>query len=296
MQAMNRNTRIVTTAVALLGTLACSGKPSPALQARIDSLQNASNERDRLVQEMAQDARMISDVSAELAKVKVRGKLNVSSESPAQATRDSLVARARYIAGRLNATETQLRSSERRIRGLTTISDSLRNTLQATIANYDSVVASQRADLVAYAAQIDSLKGENSTLSAVNTALKDTVGDLTLRDNTVYYVIGTRDDLKNRHIIDETGGSRFLFILWKSGTSVQPARTLDPSSFTAIDKRQVTTIPLPDSTKSYRIASRQDLSALATPPDGDGKLHGEVQIASPTKFWASSKYLIIVES
>jgi hypothetical protein len=294
---MNSRTRIAATAaLALLGALACQGKPSPQLQARIDSLQNAANERDRLVQEMAQDARMISDVSSELAKVQVRGKINVSRESPGQASRDSVVARVRYIATRLNDSESRLRSSERRIRSLTSISDSLRNTLTATIANYDSVVTSQRTQLVAYASQIDSLKGENTALAAVNTALKDTVGDLTLRENTVYYVIGTRDELKARGVIDETGGSRFLFILWKSGKSVQPARNLDPSAFTAIDKRQVTTIPLPDSTKQYQIASRQDLSALSTPPDGDGKLRGSVQISAPARFWSASKYLIIIES
>jgi hypothetical protein len=293
---MNNRTRIAVTALGLLGALACQSKPSPQLQARIDSLQNAANERDRLVQEMAQDARMISDVSAELAKVQVRGKLNVASESPGQASRDSVVARVRYIATRLNDSESRLRSSERRIRGLTSVSDSLRNTLVATIANYDSVVTSQRAALVAYATAIDSLKGENTVLTAVNTALKDTVGDLSLRENTVYYVIGTRADLKQRGIIDETGGSRFLFILWKSGKSVQPARNLDPAAFTAIDKRQVTTIPLPDSTKRYQIASRQDLGALATPPDADGRLNGSVQISAPGRFWTASKYLIIVES
>ena len=283
-------------ALALFGALACNSKPSPQLQARIDSLQQAANERDRVVQEMAQDARMISDISAELSKVQIHGKLNVAAESPGQASRDSVVARVRYIATRLNANESQLRSSERRIRGLSSLSDSLRNTLTATIANYDSVVAGQRAQLVAFASQLDSLKGENTALAALNTALRDTVGDLTVRENTVYYVVGTKDELKNRGVIDETGGSRFLFILWKSGKSVVPSRNLDPGAFTAIDRRQVTTIPLPDSTKTYRIASRQDLTALAQQPDGDGNFKGSIQIASPQKFWASSKYLIVVES
>ncbi len=281
--------------LALVGALACSGKPSPALQARIDSLQNASNERDRLVQEMAQDARMISDISAELAKVQVRGKLSVSSESPGQASRDSVVQRVRYIASRLTQTEQSLRSSERRVRSLTSVSDSLRNTLTATIANYDTIISSQRIQLLAFAAQLDTLKGENTTLIAVNSALKDTVSDLTLRDNTVYYIIGTKDELVQRGIVEETGGSRFLFVLWKSGRSLQPARALDTSAFTAIDKRQVTTIPLPDSTKGYRIASRQDVSALASPPDNGGKLHGAVRIAEPGRFWTGSKFLILVE-
>jgi hypothetical protein len=294
MKAMIRT--LSTAGLALAGALACSGKPSPALQARIDSLQAASNERDRLVQEMAQDARMISDVSAELAKVQVRGKLNVSSESPGQASRDSVVQKVRYIATRLSQSEQSLRASERRVRSLTSVSDSLRNTLAATIANYDSVISNQREQLVAFASQLDTLRGENTALIAVNGALRDTVGDLTLRDNTVYYIIGTKDELVQRGIIEETGGSRFLFVLWKSGKSLQPARTLDPSAFTAIDKRQVTSIPLPDTTKTYRIASRQDLSALATPPDDGGNVHGAVRIAEPGRFWTGSKFLIIVQS
>jgi hypothetical protein len=294
---MKATIRTLSTAgLALAGALACSGKPSPALQARIDSLQAASNERDRLVQEMAQDARMISDVSAELAKVQVRGKLNVSGESPGQASRDSVVQKVRYIATRLSQSEQSLRASERRVRSLTSVSDSLRNTLAATIANYDSVISNQREQLVAFASQLDTLKGENMALTAVNGALRDTVGDLTLRDNTVYYIIGTKDELVQRGIIEETGGSRFLFVLWKSGKSLQPARTLDPSAFTAIDKRQVTSIPLPDTTKTYRIASRQDLSALATPPDDGGNVHGAVRIAEPGRFWTGSKFLIIVQS
>ena len=294
---MKATIRTLSTAgLALAGALACSGKPSPALQARIDSLQAASNERDRLVQEMAQDARMISDVSAELAKVQVRGKLNVSSESPGQASRDSVVQKVRYIATRLSQSEQSLRASERRVRSLTSVSDSLRNTLAATIANYDSVISNQREQLVAFASQLDTLRGENTALVAVNGALRDTVGDLTLRDNTVYYIIGTKDELVQRGIIEETGGSRFLFVLWKSGKSLQPARTLDPSAFTAIDKRQVTSIPLPDTMKTYRIASRQDLSALATPPDDGGNVHGAVRIAEPGRFWTGSKFLIIVQS
>ena len=39
-----------------------------------------------------------------------------------------------------------------------------------------------------------------------------------------------------------------------------------------------------------------ELAGRAPPPDGDGKLHGNVQIAAPAKFWSTSKYLIIVES
>jgi len=53
---------------------------------------------------------------------------------------------------------------------------------------------------------------------------------------------------------------------------------------------------LPASDKEYRIVSRQDLGALETPPDHDGKLPGHaIRIADTARFWANSKYLIIVE-
>jgi len=41
--------------------------------------------------------------------------------------------------------------------------------------------------------------------------------------------------------------------------------------------------------------SRQDASALATPPSADGTITGRVKIADSARFWANSKYLIIVE-
>jgi len=277
------------TALAVFTAVACKEGPSPETQARIDSLTRVAGERDQMVTEMAQNARLLSDISADLAKVQLHQKLKVSGESPAEASRDSIRQRVRYIATRLNETDRKLRASERQVQGLTHLSDSLRATLQATIANYDSVIASQRTQLAELAAQVDTLRGQT-------VALRDTVQNLTTYENTVYYVIGTKDELRQKGLIEETGGSRFLWVLWKSGETIVPSRQLDPSRFTAIDRRQVTKIALPDSTKTYRIASRQDLSSLATPPDKDGKVSGTLEIAEPGRFWSPSKYLIIVES
>jgi hypothetical protein len=60
----------------------------------------------------------------------------------------------------------------------------------------------------------------------------------------------------------------------------------------------VTSIALPDSSQAYRIVSRNDLSALNTPPDpNSGEFHNtnSLAIAKPGQFWAGSRYLIIVE-
>ncbi|HLB81880.1 MAG TPA: hypothetical protein VJJ54_02220, partial [Gemmatimonadales bacterium] len=182
-----------------------------------------------------------------------------------------------------------LKESETRIKELTTISDSLRNDLAATMQNLQGVIENQKET-------IDALNQQVETLTAENLALKDTLENMSTISNTVYYVVGTKDELERKGVIQEEGGARFLFVLWKSGKTLVPARNLDPSEFTQADRRHFTELPLPEPDKEYRIVSRQDTSALDTPPDHDGKLSGHaVKIADTARFWANSKYLIIVE-
>ena len=133
-------------------------------------------------------------------------------------------------------------------------------------------------------------------LTSQNVALTDTVGQLKTQNNTVYYIIGTRDELMQRGIIVQEGGSRFPLIFAKLGQVLMPARQIDPKDFTPINKRVVTEIPLPAPDKAYRIASRQNLEGLATPPGDGGQISGSVKIANPDRFWSGSRFLILVQS
>src|SRR5213076_1594929 len=110
-----------------------------------------------------------------------------------------------------------------------------------TVGNLQSVIASQKTT-------IDLLTDQVSTLSAENVALRDSL-------STGYYIVGTRDELKKKGILTEHGGGRVLFVLWRTGKTLQPARNLDPSLFTAIDTRQVTQIRCP--TRAPSIGSRR---------------------------------------
>lgn len=269
-------------ALALLAGAGCQQRPSAETQGKLAELTKVSGERDQLVAEMAENARMMSQISADLATVRIPARqLRISSESPLGAARDSAVQKIKYITARVNETERKLGESEQRIKELTTLSEGLRGTLQATINNYRSVVEEQKATIVALTDQV--------------AQLSDTVNLLKEQNNTVYYIIGTKDELLQKGIIIETGGSRFPLIFAKVGQTVMPARELDPAVFTKIDKRSVTEIALPGSDKNYRIASRQDLQGLATPP-ADGHIVGTLKIANPDKFWLTSRFLIVVQS
>src|SRR5438876_1846870 len=255
---------------------------SAETERKLAELESANAQKDSLMQEVAISSRLISDVNTELAKAKIRNnRLHVSSESPITASNDTLIAKLRYVVARVQQTESALNESRDRIKNLTSLSDSLRATLDSTASNLQSVIASQKTT-------IDLLTDRVNALTEENVALKDSLA-------TGYYVIGTRDELKKKGILTEQGGGRVLFILWRTGKTLQPARNLDPRLFTAIDTRQVTQIPLPSARGEYRVASLQDLSYVAEERNNN-KYSGvsSLTITSPVDFWRTSKFLIII--
>src|SRR5438477_1851251 len=268
------------TLAALVFVVAACGT-SAETERKLAELEQANAQKDSLMQEVALSSRLLSDINVELAKVKVRSRLNVSSESPITASSDTLIAKLRYVVTRVRETESQLAQSRQRIKNLTSLSDSLRATLDSTASNLQAVIATQKQT-------IDLLTDQVNTLTAENVALRDSL-------STGYYVIGTRAELKKKGILTEQGGGRVLFILWRTGKTLQPARNLDPSLFTAIDTRKVTQIPLPVASASYKVASLQDLDYIEEQRDG-GKYSGTstLTITSPADFWRSSKFLVII--
>ena len=282
--------------LALIGVVACERGPSSEMVA-------LAAQKDALVQEIVGYAGTMSDISAELAKMQAEGtELAVNVESPTSAQKDTVMARIAMVSERLTASERRLAESRTRIRRLTGVSDSLRAQLDRTVTNYEATIASQKTTIADLTQRVEQLRTENAELTVAKNALSDTVRTLedTVRtleteNNTVFYVIGTKKELLKRGIVQEEGGSRVLFIFGRAGKTLVPARELAPTGFTAIDMRTTAEIPLPDPSAEYRVASRQDLSFLATPPDDKGRITGaSLRIAQPQQFWQGSRYLIIV--
>src|SRR5437016_8544535 len=118
---------------------------SAETERKLAELESANAQKDSLMQEVAISSRLISDVNTELAKARVRNnRLHVTSESPAMAANDTLIAKLRYVVARVGETESALSDSRERIKGLTALSDSLRSTYDTTVANPRSRVASRR--------------------------------------------------------------------------------------------------------------------------------------------------------
>jgi hypothetical protein len=280
--------------------LAAAGCESTATQQKLAQLTTVSAEKDSLLALMGENSKLMSEISSDLAKVKdIKKPMGavVAPESPLSASlsyRDSIKAKIASVVERLNSAESRLNASQRRIKGMGVMSDSLKTqiaTAEQTISDLRTTLENQKSTIASLETQVTDLKGQNSQLTVQNTALTDTLKTQVGENNAVFYVIGTKDELKQKGIIEEQG-SKFLFF---GSKTLVPAWHLDPTAFTKGDGRELAEIPLPKNDTWYKIVSRQNVAALAEPATQDGKVKGAVKISNPREFWATTKYLILVE-
>ena len=292
--------------MAVVAISACD-RSKPELEKTLVQVQQISAEKDSLLRDVMATTQFIADANTELSKVRTSasGKPKVSEAgetegklSPGQ-QRTQLLARIKGITASLNEADSRLAASRKRVAALDTNNVSLKAQLAAydsTMTSFKSIIENQKAQVLDLTAQINALKVQNVQLQAQNVALMTDKTDLTVqRDklttekNTVYYVIGTKDELLKKKIIVQTGGMLGI------GKVQVAARDLNPADFMSIDKTAVASIPLPNAAKPYRIITRQDVAALETQPDDKGRIRDAIKIKDPVAFWAASKYLIIIE-
>ena len=197
------------------------------------------------------------------------------------------------LLGKVKDVTALLSASRARVRRFAANNSALKTQIdqyQQTITSLQAMVDRQKQDILVLTGRVDSLTTANTQLAAGEAAVTDTMHTLRRENNTVYYIIGTKDDLEKRGIVVEEG-SKFLFF---GHHALVPARKLDPSAFTAIDKFSTTSITIPNPDKGYKIVSRQDPSLVDQPLTSAGKPGGELHISDPTTFWSASKYLIII--
>ena len=188
---------------------------------------------------------------------------------------DALVKRARATAAELaksNASNVALRAQ--------LSSDS------AMITDLNATIKRQTAMIEVLSIRIDSLKNSTQELSASLASAETEIAK-------AFYVIGKEDELVKRGVIVREGGANLLFA--HPGRTLQVARTLDPQAFTPLDQRGTKVITMPDSTRRYRIVSRQSLDDAKVEERDKNSFRGNLTIADASRFWAPSRFLVVVE-
>lgn len=299
------------TPIALLSAVALAACDNGAKQqlatlSHVDSLRvdSLGSVRKDLLEEVMSSAQFVNEINTELAKARA-----LAAQNPVQLDNNSelqqvneerkrVMARITHLVARLDSVQTRLATSRRQAAALSKQDSALLQQVAAyekTVADLQASAAQERTtfqqQIEQQNAQIAQLNGQVDTLNNVRAELTGQVSELTTDKNTVYYVVGTRDELIQKGVLVAEGQKRF----WLVGSRhIEPARQLDPSAFTKIDRLANTKITLPEGT--YEIISRQDPS-FATPAENkDGKISGALEIQQPEQFWAPSKFLILVRS
>jgi hypothetical protein len=295
-----------------LAVVATTGCNQAELKKALADAKAAEAQKDSLLTEVLETTQFVTDINSELAKAKTLP-VSTTSTDPgvpgARKDRDDRKAaleRVNAVIAKLNESEAKLsetearakQSRQRNARLLAQIQtykktiEDLKTTAEQQKTEYEAQLADKNTQIASLAGRVDTLTTENTDLTTAKTALTDTVVNLTAYKNTVYYAIGTKDELMKKGVVTKEG-SKFLVF---GGTRLEPARDLNPEMFTAIDKTSNTKIALPRSDKKYKIISRQSPTFLAQgATTKDGKVTGSLDIAQPEEFWSASKYLILVE-
>jgi len=276
---------------------------------RTDSLVAIKND---LLNEVMTSTQFVNSINDEMTKLKSKTPAKLTTANPAESTITDIKAQRAEVLSQIKALVARLDSSEARIATLRarastlskhdatlaaqveqyskTIAD-LRNTVAQQKAEYEATIAHQNTQIASLTSRVDTLDRANVQLAGEKAALTDTVSSLTTEKNTVYYIVGTKDELIQRGVLVEEGHKRLLLV---GGRPVAPARELNPSAFTRIDRVQDRVINLPDG--EYTIFSRQNPAYASPLVSKGGKISGGLRVDQPDKFWAPSRFLILVKA
>jgi hypothetical protein len=292
---MTHTSRILSAAVLplFLTATACKDKVSVA---RADSLQGQLTEQQTLSNQLnAQKdslTRVVLDADAFLGQMDsaistVRGLPRTkrsATESPLAdqiAARKEMMTRVSALVARAKQTSAQLAELQKSKALSDEENAQLKTKIEADaqlIADLGSTIERQTGQIVALEARVDSLGTEMKTLGT--------------RHYKAYYVIGTEKELMEKGLVVKEGGANLLVA--RPGRTLQPARVLNPDAFTPIDQRELMEIAVPDTSRKYRIVSRQSLDAAEVVEREGTTFKGNLRIAKPDEFWAPSRFLILV--
>ena len=294
---MLRYIRLLPAALALAACTVVDRNPS-----FVDSLHTIADEREALAARLAAQkdslAGVVLDADAFIARIdsQISGVQALRSamprvpraplESPLQEqlrAREELLGRVASLVDRAKTTAGQLAESRRREQELLGERAALTAQTerdQRLLEQFGETIRRQSAALASLQRRADSLVAETRTLGE--------------RHYRAYYIVGTERELLEKGVIEREGGANLLVA--RVGRTVQPKRVLETALFTAIDQRDVREIAMPDPARRYRIVSRQSLDAAEVRLREGPTFQGNLRIAEPDKFWAASRYLIVLES
>jgi peptidoglycan hydrolase CwlO-like protein len=290
---------------AMLMTVSCNNmkEENARLKAKNDSLLALGFQKDTTVMEFV---RAFNDIQSNLDSIKL--KENIISQNTNGGTEVQTSAREQ-ITGDINAiylmlqknrdmvaslraklkkSESGLAGANIKIAELEKMIDNLTMSIEtkdAEISQLKDQLGKLNIKVQDLGNQVTNLNTNVENLSAENKAKQQAIEEKTAALNTAYYVVGTTKELKEKKIIDKSGG--FIGI----GRSKTVTEDFDKTYFTKADITNLTEISI----------FKKKAVLLTNHPAGSYKFEGadkktvdKLVILDYTEFWSRSKYLVII--
>jgi len=254
----------------------------------------------QIIGDATASARLVAEIERDLSRVRslrVQGDTS-QIESAIQSTSAQLATvqkKVTALINRLNASEARLRqirndSASHAASDAATLAQ-LREHEQS-LAELRTTVEQQRSEIAMLEQKVDSVVRANIVLVSQRDSVIIVANTMAAREDSVFVVIGNERELSQKGLIRREGGTLLMF---GRGKTLVPGRTLDPAHFTVLSKGRDRQIMLPRADKDYRIVSRQALEYTDLAKPRDAVVRGTLTITDAERFWAPSKFLILVE-
>ncbi|NLN96165.1 MAG: hypothetical protein GX128_08375 [Bacteroidales bacterium] len=238
----------------------------------INSLLKTLNEIEENLALIRSKESIISDQTGENREIKPdvqnRIMLNISDIN-------DLMDKNKQLIKNLNA---QVRSSNLKISEL----DKTIERINGTLAAKEIEISELKQNIKSLNIKIDDLNIKVGDLEKESTEKDMIIAERISEINKVWYIVGSRKDLRDGGIISRTGG--FIGI----GRVTMPSEDLMNKQFIEADQRELTEIPL----------NAGHVEIVTNHPAGSYQLIGQkpvekLVITNPQEFWKTSKYLVI---
>jgi len=156
--------------------------------------------------------------------------------------------------------------------------------LNEQLQNKDKQLAEMNDHLTALNTQVDKLNTDLTARTTESESRGKTIEEQTTKLHTAYYTTGTFKELKEKQVLTREGGVLGL------GSQKVLKPDFNNKAFTSIDVTKVQTIPL--ASTGAQIVTNHPSDSYTIEIKGDQVT--DLRILDPEKFWATSKYLVVV--
>ena len=232
-----------TSAFAVVLAFALSACTDTAARARSDSLsaalasasaerdslqglmQGTSADKDRALAQVVEASKFADEVDAELRKVRgLSSKVGVTKSDESGKT--EAAAAQKDILDRLAQMRQRLAARQRQVAAMLDTMKTMRTDSSAAatlLVDLNARLAMRDKEIAAFQEEIRALRMQNAQLTVEKAVLSDTVKAMDVRENKVFYVVGSRRQLIADKLVTEEGGSRGLLIV-KLGKTCRASR------------------------------------------------------------------------